>query len=392
MSDEETDVLAEDPWPVWPDGFAATPEDVRALLVLSALRGITPRRLLEVAVERGTAAATLAWIRAGRAGSENDRAFARMLDADAIAGAAEACGARFVPWDSPEYPEQLRTIHDPPPGLFVAGGAFPDPTRAVAIVGSRRCTDLGREIAQEVGRKLGLAGVAVVSGAARGIDAAAHEGALSAEAPTVAVLGCGLDVAYPPGSRGLLRRIRSGGGVVASEYPPGVPPDPWNFPARNRIVAGLCSATVVVEGAEGSGSMITAEHALEFGRDVFAIPGAVTSPLAFVPLRLIREGATLIRGAQDLLDDLGLELVQDEVAGRVDLSEAERRVFDRLVGPTLPDRIAFELGASVPEVVGALMRLELRGFVRCVGGRYESTLKARPQAAASGSRSAGEER
>jgi DNA processing protein len=383
---------ADDPWPVWPDGFAATPDDARALLVLSALRGITPRRMLEVAVERGTAAATLAWIRAGKAGSENDRAFARTLDGDAIAAAAEACGARFVPWDSPEYPEQLRTIHDPPPALFVAGGDFPDPTRAVAVVGARRCTDLGREIAQDVGRTLGLAGVAVVSGAARGIDAAAHEGALSAEAPTVAVLGCGLDVAYPPGSRGLLRRIRSGGGAVTSEYPPGVPPDPWNFPARNRIVAGLCSATVVVEGAEGSGSMITAEHALEFGRDVFAIPGAVTSPLAFVPLRLIREGATLIRGAEDLLEDLGLELVQDEVAGRVDLSEAERRVLDRLVGPTLPDRIACELGASVPEVVGVLMRLELRGFVRSVGGRYESTLKARPQVEASGSRSAGDER
>lgn len=369
-----------DPWPVWPEGFAASARDVDALLVLSGLRSITPRRLIEVAVQRGTASATLAWIRAGKAGSGNDQYFARELDPERIAGDARACGARFLPWGSPEYPQQLRTIHDPPAGLFVRGGSLPDPTRAVAVVGARRCTDLGRDLAKDIGRKLGLAGVCVVSGAARGVDAASHAGALSADAGTVAVLGCGLDVAYPPGSRDLLQRIVAGGGAVVSEYPPGVPPDPRNFPARNRIVAGLCSATVVVEGAYGSGSMITAEHALEFGRDVYAIPGSVNNPLAAVPLRLIREGATMIRGAEDLLEDLALELVQEEVLERVDLSEAERAVLDQLIGPTLPDRVARSVGATLPEVVGVLMRLELRGFVRSVGGRYESTLKARSSA------------
>lgn len=247
------------------------------------------------------------------------------------------------------------------------------------MVGARRCSELGREVARDIGRALGLAGTWVVSGAARGIDAASHEGALSANAPTAAVLGCGLDVVYPPGSRGLIDRIVAGRGSVASEYPPGVPPDPRNFPARNRIVAGLCGSTVVVEGADGSGSMITAEHALEFGRDVYAVPGAVVNPLAAVPLRLIREGARMIRGGEDLLDDLGLRLEQEEVAERVALSEAERAVLDRLIGPTLPDRLASELDASVAEVVGVLMHLELRGFVRSLGGRYESTLKARPQ-------------
>jgi len=378
-----------DPWPVWPDGFADSAEDVRSLLVLSCLRGITPRRLLELGARCGTASATLASIRRGEAGSENDRAFASAVDPDAIAAATDACGARFVPWGAPEYPDQLRTIHDPPAGLFIAGRPPPsDQTRAVAVVGARRCTELGREQARGIGRGLGFAGVTVVSGAARGIDAASHEGALSADAPTLAVLGCGLDIDYPPGNRDLLRRIRATGGVI-SEYPPGVPPDPWNFPARNRIVAGLCSATVVVEGAEGSGSMITAEHAMEFGRDVFATPGPVNSPLAFVPLRLIRDGATMIRGAQDLLEDLGLELVQEQVVARVELSEGERGVLDRLIGPTLPDRVAAELGSDVPEVVRVLMRLELRGFVRSVGGRYESTLKARPaQAGSRGSLSA----
>jgi DNA processing protein len=388
VPDDERDAV-QDPWPVWPDGFAVSAQDVRALLVLSALRGPTPRKLLELGIRYGTAASTLARFREGTAGSENDQVFARTLDPDAILRASQACGARFVPWNAPEYPAQLRSIHDPPASLFVVGSSPPDPTRAVAVVGARRSTDLGRELAREVGRALGFAGVTVVSGAARGIDAAAHEGALSANAPTLAVMGCGLDVAYPPGSRDLLSRIRERGGTVMSEYPPGVPPDPWNFPARNRIVAGLCSATVVVEGAQGSGSMITAEHAMEFGRDVFAIPGHVNNPLAFVPLQLIRDGATMIRGAQDLLEDLGLELAAEQVVARAELSEAERGVLERLVGPTLPDRVAAEVGTDVPDVVRVLMHLELRGFVRSVGGRYESTLKARsPQAGSRSSLSA----
>ncbi|HET7236160.1 MAG TPA: DNA-processing protein DprA [Actinomycetota bacterium] len=387
VSDPSTGA-ASDPWPAWPDGFAEADQDRRALLVLVSLRGITPRRLLELAVRSGTASAALAAIGRGEAGSEKDRAFASALDPDAIAAAVRARGARFVPWGDPGYPEQLRSIHDPPAGVFVAGPSPPDVTRAVAVVGARRCTELGREQAREVGRGLGSAGVTVVSGAARGIDAAAHEGALSVGAATLAVLGCGLDVDYPPGNRHLLRRIRASGGVV-SEYAPGVPPDPWNFPARNRIVAGLCSATVVIEGADGSGSLITAEHAMEFGRDVFAVPGPVNSPLAAVPLRLIRDGATMIRGAADLLDDLGLEPVGEPLGGSADLSAADREVLDRLAGPTLPDRIAAEMGSTVPEVVQVLMRLELRGFVRSVGGRYESTLKARSaQAPPRSSRSA----
>lgn len=359
--------------PTWPDSFVTTDEDRRAVLVLSALRGITPRRLIALADERGSASGALAAIVEGRAGSENDRAVAIDLDADVVAASIAACGARIVPWGSAEYPAQLTTIHDPPAVLFVVGERPPDPTRAVAVVGARGCTELGRELAGEIGRVLALAGVVVVSGAARGIDAAAHEGALAAGGSTLAVMGCGIDGVYPAASRDLVRRIRTTG-TVLSEYPPRTPALQRNFPARNRIVAGLCGATVVVEGAKGSGSMITAEHAMEFGRDVYAVPGAVTNPLAAVPLRLIRDGAVMIRGAEDLLHDLRIELVTDAVAERVDLSEAERRALTRLTGPTLPDHVAAALGVSIPEAVSVLMRLELRGFVRSVGGRYESTL------------------
>lgn len=361
--------------PTWPDAFVTTNEDLRAVLVLSGLRGITPRKLIDVADECGSAAATLAAIRQGSTGSENDREFARAMNGQEISAAVAACGARIVPWGSREYPAQLVNIHDPPAVLYVIGRPAPDPTRAVAVVGARRCTELGRELAAAIGRALALAGVVVVSGAARGIDAAAHQGALGASGTTLAVMGCGIDAVYPAGSRDLVRRIGETG-TVLSEYPPGTPPVQRNFPARNRIVAGLCGATVVIEGAKGSGSMISAEHAMEFGRDVYAVPGAVTNPLAEVPLQLIRDGATMIRGAEDLLQDLGLELVSEEVVERLEISEDERRVLAQLTGPTLPDRVAAALGISIPHAVSLLMRLELRGLVRGVGGRYESTLMA----------------
>ena len=364
------------PWPVWPDGFAASSEDRDAVLVLSALRTVTPRSLIALANEAGSAAGVLAAIREGRAGSEGDRAIARSSDPATLAAAVAACGARTVPWGTPGYPAQLAEIPDPPAALFVLGGAFPDGTRRAlrwsAPVGARRwdASWPPRSAASS-----GSRGVTVVSGAARGIDSAAHEGALSGGGPTLAVLGCGVDVTYPKASRRLLERIRSAGTIV-SEFAPGTPPLQRNFPARNRIVAGLCAATVVVEGAQGSGSMITAEHAMEFGREVYAVPGPVTNPLAHVPLQLIRDGATMIRGPEDLLHDLGLEPAGDQIALRVQLAEDERRVLGELRGPTLPDRVAAALGIGLPEAVQLLMRLELRGFVRNVGGRYESTLRA----------------
>ena len=359
--------------PRWPEGFVTGPEDRRALLVLSALHGITPRRMIEVAASAGSAAATLVEVREGRAGSRNDQRFARALDPARIAASASAFGARLVPWGGSEYPAQLVHVHDPPSLLYVVGGDLPDPTRAVAVVGARRCSELGREVARSIGRALALAGVCVVSGAARGIDSAAHEGALDAGGETLAVLGCGIDVPYP--SRRLLERIRELGTLV-SEFAPGTPPEPRRFPARNRIVAGLAGATVIVEGAGGSGSLITAEHAMEFGREVFAVPGAVNDPLSSVPLQLIRDGATMIRGAEDLIHDLGLEPASPRSVASADLTPIEREVLGRLVGPSLPERVARELGISVPEVVAVLMGLELRGLVRSVGGRYESTLKA----------------
>ena len=361
----------------YPDGFAGSERDRRALLVLTALSGMTARMLLAVAERRGSAAACLDAVLGGREGGPGDREWAPRIRPDLLERGLVACGARMVAWGEAEYPPGLTDLTDPPAALYVRGRDLRALQPAVAVVGSRGCSDLGREVAADLGRGLAAVAVCVVSGAARGIDTASHRGALDAAGATVAVLGSGIDVLYPPGSRRLLHQIESAGAIV-SEYPPAISAEPWRFPARNRIVAGLARALVVVEGARGSGSMITVEHALELGREVFAVPGPVTSPLSEMPLALRRDGAVPIRGAGDLLADLGFHDRPPSQAGPVGLPESERRVFERLTGPSLPDAVARSVGVSIPEAVAALIRLELRGLVRNVGGRYERRLT--PQA------------
>ncbi len=365
----------------WPPGFADGQANRAALLVLMSLPGLSPRVLLALARREGDAASCLAAVRRGRAGSDADRELARSVRSEVIEAEVSAAGAEFVPVGCAGYPPQLEHLSDPPAGLFVVGRPAPSLAEAVAVVGARQCSQAGRELAASIGRHLGRAGACVVSGAARGIDAAAHEGALEAGGHTLAVLGCGIDRARPSSARSLLGRIASGGTAV-SEYPPGVPPKPFRFPARNRIIAGLSRALVVVEGAEGSGSMISADHALDLGREVFAVPGAVTNPLAHVPNALIREGATLVRGGEDLLDDLGLDRlglpgrsgVRSHPVPEVELSEGERAVFERVTGPVLPETLARELGLTLREVVPTLMVLEMKGLVRSAGGRVERRL------------------
>ena len=358
----------------WPEGFGETHEERRAIAVLSSLRGI-PRKLHRLCWSEGTATAALDAIRAGRAGSDADRAHASASSAEDVIGASDAFGARFLTPADGEYPRSVLELDDPPVALFVRGTGIDIAERRVAIVGARRCSSLGGEIARDLGRRLGSAGVCVVSGAAYGIDAACHRGALDAGGRTIAVLGSGIDVGYPRSSADLIERIAHTGSVV-SEYAPGVPAEPHRFPARNRIVVALASALVVVEGAAPSGSRISVDHALDLGRDVFAVPGPVTSPLAEVPLGLIRDGATMIRGADDLLNDLG---VTAPVEGErpdppIELPDLERRAWTALAEPSLPDVVARNAQLSIPDAVAALIKLELRGLVRSAGGRYERTL------------------
>ena len=357
----------------WPVGFADGAENRAAVLALASVSALSARRLLEVAAETGTASACLAAVKKRDFGGDVTRARLRDLDTEEVGRAVAACGARVVPVGSEAYPVSLHDLADPPLCLFVRGGDLREIGHAISIVGARRCSAVGKEVAQALGRGLAAAGVTVVSGGAIGIDTASHEGALAAGGLTVAVLGCGIDTAYPPRNRKLLDRIAANGAVI-SEYPPGVPPEAFHFPARNRIVAALGEAVVVVEGRGGSGSLITADHALDLGRQVYAVPGAVNNPLAEVPLGLIRDGAGMIRGAEDLLADTGRLDPGGPPPIPRGLSEQEEAVLALLAGPTLPEHLARSLGLELADVLRILLGLELRGVVRSVGGRFELRL------------------
>jgi DNA processing protein len=353
----------------WPPGFGDGDDERRAILTLSELRGLRPLMMHVEAWEQGTATGCVESVRRGLLGSDRDREWLPQVDPRVTSARVEAAGARFVTPADPEYDNRLNDLRDPPACLFLLGRPLGETPERVAIVGSRKCSNLGRDVAQDLGRALVASGLAVVSGAAHGIDAAAHRGALQAAGRTVAVMGSGIDVVYPASSRELLERIAESGTIV-SEYPPTMPAGPQHFPARNRIVVALARALVVVEGAAKSGSRISVDHALDLGREIFAVPGPVTSPLAETPLEMIREGATLIRGADDLLDDLGIDRTAPPPAPP-DLDDGERRVWNALSGGSLPDSVAREAGMSIPDAVTTLIQLELRGLIVSVGGRYE---------------------
>jgi DNA processing protein len=360
----------------WPVGFCQGAENEAAALALCALRGTTPRRLLEGVVARGlrSAAQTLQHVSRGDLVGPADAEAACSVDLELLRSGIGECGARFVPAGSREYPSALNDLADPPLGLFVRGRPLTEASPMVAIVGARSASTTGREVAHSIGRGLSGSGVFVVSGGARGIDIAGHRGALAEGGRTVTVLGSGIDVPYPRTHADEFDRIAEKGTVVG-EYPPGVQALPHHFPARNRIIAALARAVVIVEGAEGSGSMITADHALDLGRPVFAVPGPVTSPLSQVPLALIREGAGLVRGANDLLEDLGLgPLGECGPRGPLEVTARERDVITALAGPTLPEHAALTTGIPLPEVLSLLVHLEMRGIVRSMSGRYELVL------------------
>lgn len=360
----------------FPDAFGDGPGEEDALLLLACLRGITPRSLHALAWLHGTASACVEAIGAGAAGSDNDRACLGAVDPGGIRKQLAVAGARFAPFGHDDYWPAFVRLDDPPVGVFLRGASLGPGEDRVAVVGTRRPTALGREVGREIARGLAASGVPVVSGGAIGVDAVAHRGALDVGGRTVAVLGSGIDVDYPRSNERLLREVAATGTIV-SEYPPGVPAEPYRFPARNRLIAALSRGVVVVEGAHRSGTRITAEHAIELGLDVFAIPGPVTSPLAETPLELIREGARLVRGAEDVLEDL--EIVAAERppgSAPVGLPTDERKVFETLRTALLPDAVARETGLAMADAVGALIRLELRGLVRGNGGRYERTFAA----------------
>jgi DNA processing protein len=269
----------------------------------------------------------------------------------------------------------LQAIHDPPRYLYIRGNGEAEllARPAVAIVGARACSPYGAQVARMLGRELAAAGLVVVSGMARGVDAEAHRGALDAGGHTVAVLGCGIDRDYPAAHAELARRICESG-LVVSEYEPGVEPAPWRFPARNRIIAGLTAATVIVEARERSGALITADFALEDGREVFAVPGEITSALSAGTNRLLQQGAAPLTCAEDVLEVFGLAVSQRPP---VKLGAPARSVLERLGdGAASADELGRATRLTPAKTAVALAELELAGLAAEAGGQYRVVMPA----------------
>jgi DNA processing protein len=270
----------------------------------------------------------------------------------------------------PAYPPLLAAIHDPPPAIWLRGEGDDDVLSrpAVAVVGARACSAYGRSVARSLGRELGAAGLVVVSGMARGIDGDVHRGTLEAGGVTVAVLGCGIDRDYPAAHAELARRICEQG-LVVSEYEPGVEPAPWRFPARNRIIAGMCEATVVVEARERSGALITADFALEEGREVLTVPGEITSALSAGTNALLRLGATPVTSAADVLETF--DIAVEEPTAAASLGPAAAALLERLRDSALTgDELVRASGFDPAAASAALMELELARRVALEDGVY----------------------
>ena len=291
-------------------------------------------------------------------------------------------GRRLVNWGSPDYPALLVDLPDPPAVLYVDGDAAVLGLPQLAVVGSRNPTALGRDTATQFARHLAASGLAITSGLALGIDAAAHRGALEAGGSTVAVLGCGLDRVYPPEHEGLARSIAAQGALV-SELPVGTPPLKQHFPRRNRLIAGLSVGTLVVEAAVGSGSLITARLAAEQGREVFAIPGSIHNPMARGCHRLIRQGAKLVETADDVFAELGAllgslapsasaETPEKQVDSVPALDNEYEILLDALgFGPASVDALVARTGLDAGAVASMLLILELEGRIaQQPGGLY----------------------
>ncbi len=292
----------------------------------------------------------------------------------------EKTGNRIIKSDSDDYPELLRQISGPPTLLYIVGNAEALHMPALSIVGSRNPTRGGKENAYEFAKHLGRSGFCIVSGLAQGIDTSAHEGALAAGAMTVAFLGHGIDRVYPSANRDLAHRISQNGALV-SEYPLGSPPRREHFPQRNRLISGLSLGTLVVEAARRSGSLITARLAGEQGREVFAIPGSIHSPLSRGCHQLIRQGAKLVESADDIVSELGSlagHLMQTKTDQEIEASksiehDAEYEILLNSMSydPTSADDLAEDSGLTIDQVSSMLLILELEEKIEALtGGKY----------------------
>lgn len=301
---------------------------------------------------------------------ENLQKVRSQVDLDLIMENIEKKRIKVLTWEDADYPRRLKEINQAPPVLFINGSINVEDDWAVAVVGTRRVTPYGRQIAVEIARFLAVNGVTVVSGLARGVDAIAHQSALQAGGRTIAVLGNGVDIIYPPEHAKLAKEIIAQGALV-SDYPIGTPPDGVNFPPRNRIISGLSLATVVVEAGERSGALITAEFAVEQGREVFAVPGSILTPQSEGTNKLIEQGARPLLKMEEIIEVLKLEQIPEKQIARKNhpVNPSEKRLLDFLSHePLHVDELSNLAGLPISEVSATLTMMELKGLVSQVGG------------------------
>jgi DNA processing protein len=287
-------------------------------------------------------------------------------------------GIQIIQWGTEKYPNYLSNISDPPPLLYLKGTLLPEDERAVAVVGSRQASAYGLSVCQKICKELAWHGWTVVSGMARGIDSAAHRGALEGGGRTLAVWGTGLDVVYPTENLALSQEIAASGAIL-SEFPLGTPPEPGNFPVRNRIISGLSLGVTVVEATVRSGSLITARMALDQGRQVFAVPGPIGRPTVEGSHRLIKEGAKLVESAEDIIEDL-LPMVDRKLHREIktlpigeepELNEKERQLWELLgMDPLHIDAIARAVDLALAETAEILLNLEIKGLIKQLPGTF----------------------
>jgi DNA processing protein len=286
-------------------------------------------------------------------------------------------GATVITQESQSYPKALRQIHAPPIVLYISGELKERDHHAIGIIGARRTTHYGVESAKKLAYQLAYAGLTVISGLARGIDTAGHQGALAAKGRTIAVIGSGLARLYPPENAALAEKIRAGNGAIVSEFSMEIEPDRQTFPMRNRIISGWSHGILVVEAGLNSGALITASQALEQGRSVYAVPGHINAPSAMGSNRLIQQGAKLVMDASDILDDLQILLPEAkpsaEAAARPlpPLSEEERRIYNAIEATeTSIDYISDKTHLPSATVSSTLLQLELKRLVKQLPGKY----------------------
>ncbi len=350
-------------------------EDRKYWVGFNMVRGIGPARLRALLDYFGSLEA--AWHapekelrEAGldRRSLANLLALRQRVDLDREMERLERADVQVITWEDPDYPRRLRQIYNAPPVLYVKGALLPQDEWAVAVVGTRRPTDYGREAARVLAEGLARQGITVVSGLALGIDAEAHKAALDAGGRTIAVLGSGFRHLYPARHIPLARRIVEQGAVI-SEYALDVRPEASNFPPRNRIISGLSLGVVVVEAGERSGALITARYAAEQGREVFAVPGPIFHHPSTGTNRLIQQGAKAVTSVRDILEELDLVMVAEQQEARLSIptSELEDRILEALAeAPLHVDEIVRALGEDTARVMSTVTLMELKGLIRQV--------------------------